>query len=129
MSRSTALITWDFPCRTFFNQLSFQKYFACQYQKPILTLFVLPYGQRTVLGEVLIKDSLHQILSPFNYTQLRGPYYAKTVFQMLLASERKEGSSSPSFLECSLSLTFHKYSMKSQTLLVYCDKQKISHLP
>lgn len=132
MSRSTALITWNFPCRTLFNQFSFQKYIASQYQKLILIWFLLPFGQRTVLGEILIGDSLHQIFPPFHHTQLCGPYYTKPFLLMLLASFHL------SFLEWSLSLTFPKYSMssneiqnsllrKSQTLLVYCDKQKMSH--
>lgn len=124
MSRSTALVTWDFPCRTFFNQFSFQKYFLTQYQKPILIWFVLPSGQRTVPGEIFIEDSLHQILSSFHHTQLCGPYDAK------IFSDAFDGPSSLSFfLEWSLSLIFRKYSMKSQTLLAYCDKQEVSHLP
>lgn len=104
-----------------FNQFSLQTYFPTQYQTLILILFVFPSGQRTVLGEMLIKDSLHQILSPFHQTQLCGPYFVNFFSDSFCCP-----SNLSFFLEWNF-ITFHKYSMKSQTLSVYCGKQKVSH--
>lgn len=93
-----------------------------QYEKPILIWFVLPPGQRTVLGEILkilcTRYPLHSITH-------------KSVDQtmQIFFSDAFGCPYSLFFLEWSLSLTFYKYSMKSQALSVYCDKQKVSHLP
>lgn len=123
MNRPTALITWDFLCRTFFNQFSFQKYFASQYQKPILIWFVLPSGQTAVLGDIDWRVfAPHTVSIPLHTTMW-------TMACKRFFSDTLGCPSSISFWEWSLSLTFHKHSMKTQTLLVCCDKQKVSHLP